>query len=189
MRLTSLLRGVLRSEGEFTTLGRELDVIESYLDIERARFEHRLRVTIDVPAQPATASACRRSCCSRSSKTRSNTASRHVSPAARSPCARRSMAQFRTRASCRLVVHDTGSWCDRRRAASVDGRRASGLRNVERRLACQYGDAASLSIHTAPGEGTTVEIRLPVESRSAISEEQHSWQRCDRPPPRRRRRR
>ena len=28
MRLTSLLRAVLRSEGEFTTLGRELDVIE-----------------------------------------------------------------------------------------------------------------------------------------------------------------
>src|SRR5437588_557786 len=37
MRLTSLRRGVLRSEGEFTTLERELEVIESYLDIERAR--------------------------------------------------------------------------------------------------------------------------------------------------------
>ena len=48
MRLTSLLRAVLRSEGEFTTLGRELDVIESYLDIERARFEHRLHVSVDV---------------------------------------------------------------------------------------------------------------------------------------------
>ena len=36
-----------------------------------------------------------------------------------------------------------------------------GLRNVERRLECQYGDAASLSIRTAPGEGTIVEIRLP----------------------------
>ncbi len=49
MRLTALLRGVLRSEGEFTTLGRELELIESYLDIERARFEQRLRVRIDVP--------------------------------------------------------------------------------------------------------------------------------------------
>ena len=50
LRLTSLLRAVLRSEGEHTTLGRELEVVESYLDIERARFEHRLRVAIDVPA-------------------------------------------------------------------------------------------------------------------------------------------
>ena len=49
MRLTSLLRGVLRSEGEFTTLGRELELVEAYLDIERARFEERLRVRIDVP--------------------------------------------------------------------------------------------------------------------------------------------
>ena len=49
MRLTALLRGVLRSEGEFTTLGREFELIESYLDIERARFEQRLRVRIDVP--------------------------------------------------------------------------------------------------------------------------------------------
>ena len=50
MRLTALLRAVLRSEGEFTTLGRELEVVESYLDIERARFDERLRVTLDVPA-------------------------------------------------------------------------------------------------------------------------------------------
>src|SRR5205085_7448824 len=51
LRLTSLLRAVLRSEGAFTTLGRELDVIEAYLDIERARFEQRLRVSIDVPVR------------------------------------------------------------------------------------------------------------------------------------------
>ena len=49
MRLTALLRSVLRSEGEFTTLGRELELVEAYLDIEHARFEQRLRVRIDVP--------------------------------------------------------------------------------------------------------------------------------------------
>src|SRR5207237_9891031 len=51
MRLTSLLRAVLRSEGEFTTLGRELELVETYLDIERERFEHRLQVTIEVPVR------------------------------------------------------------------------------------------------------------------------------------------
>src|SRR4029077_16858679 len=50
LRLTSLLRGVLRSEGEFATLGRELDIVEAYLEIEQARFEERLRVRIDVPS-------------------------------------------------------------------------------------------------------------------------------------------
>ena len=36
------------------------------------------------------------------------------------------------------------------------------MRNVERRLACQYGDAASLSIRTVPEEGTIVEVRVPL---------------------------
>ena len=49
LRLTSLLRGVLRSEGEFATLGRDLHIVESYLEIEQARFEERLRIRIDVP--------------------------------------------------------------------------------------------------------------------------------------------
>src|SRR5258708_4743886 len=55
MRLTALLRAVLRSEGEFTTLGRERAGVEAYLDLERARFERRLRVRIDVPAALASA--------------------------------------------------------------------------------------------------------------------------------------
>ena len=43
-----------------------------------------------------------------------------------------------------------------------------GLNNVERRLACQYGAAASLSIRSGPNAGTSVEIRLPVERIVAI---------------------
>ena len=49
MRLSGLLRSVLRSGEEFVTIGEELDLVEAYLDIERARFEERLRVRIDVP--------------------------------------------------------------------------------------------------------------------------------------------
>jgi sensor histidine kinase YesM len=41
-----------------------------------------------------------------------------------------------------------------------------GLRNVERRLQGQYGAAASLSIESAPGNGTRVEVRIPVTSSS-----------------------
>ena len=43
-------------------------------------------------------------------------------------------------------------------------RNGVGLQNVERRLACQYGEAASLTVDTAPGRGMTVTIVLPVES-------------------------
>src|SRR5439155_21878988 len=48
MRLSGLLRSVLRSSPEFATLGEELKIISAYLDIERARFEDRLAVKIEV---------------------------------------------------------------------------------------------------------------------------------------------
>jgi sensor histidine kinase YesM len=41
------------------------------------------------------------------------------------------------------------------------------LSNVERRLECQYGGAAALSIESTPGAGTTVQIRMPAEYRAA----------------------
>src|SRR3954469_21063734 len=50
LQLTELLRRVLRSKGEMSTLGAELSFVTAYLDIEKARFEERLSVQIDVPA-------------------------------------------------------------------------------------------------------------------------------------------
>jgi len=43
--------GVLKSADEFVPLGEELDLVEAYLDIERARFEDRLQVHIDMPLE------------------------------------------------------------------------------------------------------------------------------------------
>jgi two-component system LytT family sensor kinase len=61
-----------------------------------------------------------------------------------------------------LTVEDTGAGTTT--AALQRGRRSGvGLQNIERRLECQYGPAASLSIRTAPDEGTVVEIRMPIE--------------------------
>ena len=163
LRLTSLLRGVLRSEGEFTTLGRELDVIEAYLDIERARFEQRLRVTIDVPAalrhirlpplvlQPVVENAVKHG----------------VAPRAEGGDIRIT-AQMDAEAGgghLSVRIQDTGA------GASEDALRRGresgvGLLNVERRLHGQYGSAASLSIDSTPGAGTVVEVRIPVSSGS-----------------------
>ena len=164
LRLTSLLRGVLRSEGEFTTLGRELDLIEAYLDIERARFEQRLRVSIDVPArlrhirlpplvlQPLVENAVKHGVAQRS-------AGGDVTILARIESDPAGVRQLTVR------IEDTGA------GVSIDalqrGREQGvGLRNVERRLQGQYGAAASLSIESAPGNGTRVEVRIPVTSSS-----------------------
>jgi LytS/YehU family sensor histidine kinase len=164
LRLTSLLRGVLRSEGEFTTLGRELDVIEAYLDIERARFEHRLRVTIDVPArlrhvrlpalvlQPIVENAVKHGVAPQAS---GGEVAIHARVDPWQPDARQ----------LTVTIRDTGAGvsADQLRRGREEG---VGLRNVERRLQGQYGPAASLSIESTPGSGTTVEVRLPVTSNS-----------------------
>jgi hypothetical protein len=159
MRLTALLRSVLRSEGEFTTLGRELELIEAYLDIEHARFEQRLRVRIDVPQalrtirlpplllQPIVENAVKHGIAPlRHGGDVTVTARIHGS-------APRTLI---------LTVNDTGAGAtphelERGREDGV------GLSNIERRLARQYGTAATLAITTETGSGTTVEIRMPAD--------------------------
>jgi LytS/YehU family sensor histidine kinase len=66
-----------------------------------------------------------------------------------------------------LRVTDTGAGAteeELRRGRGI----GVGLRNVERRLACQYGDGARLAIMTRPSAGMTVEIRLPVERQAVL---------------------
>jgi len=160
LRLTTLLRGVLRSEGEFTTLGRELEVIESYLDIERARFDERLRVLIDVPAklhhvrlpplilQPLVENAVKHGI---SHKELGGDVTIRAWVEGADDHARELV----------LSVQDTGAGTTP--SALQRGREAGvGLRNIERRLDYQYGPAASLSIESAAGIGTFVLVRLPV---------------------------
>lgn len=160
MRLTALLRGVLRSEGEFTTLGRELDLIQSYLDIEHARFEERLRVSVRVPQalrelrlpplllQPLVENAVKHG----------------IAPERRGGDLLIEARTETTDGTTKLVVtvRDTGAG-----ATDADFQRSHdsgvGLRNIRQRLAVQYGDAAALIIRSAPGVGTTATLTLPAQ--------------------------
>ena len=160
LRLTSLLRGVLKSDGEFSTLGRELEIIEAYLDIERERFDERLRVSINVPQrlrsirlpalvlQPLVENAVKHGVAPSASGGEVTIHAR-VDPG---PPGVRHLS---------VIIRDTGAGvspeelCVRREVGV-------GLRNVERRLQGQYGTAASLVIDSMPGRGTIVELRLPV---------------------------
>ena len=66
-----------------------------------------------------------------------------------------------------LTVSDTGAGADHddlRRGRM----RGVGLQNVERRLACHYGDAASLTIDSGVDTGTTVEIRVPLDRTAVV---------------------
>ncbi len=169
LRLTTLLRGVFTSEGQFTTLGREIDVVESYLDIERARFEDRLGVSIDVPVrlravrvpplvlQPLVENAVKHGIAPRE-------IGGHVAVRARVEPG----GADHSRHLC-LTVDDSGAGVSTE--ALRDGiDRGVGIRNVERRLKYQYGGAASLSIRSTPGKGTIVTVILPMEASGSVSD-------------------
>lgn len=156
LRLTQLLRGVLKTTGEFTTLGEEIRIIESYLDIERARFEERLAVTIivaedlktiEIPSlvlQPLVENAIKHAV----SENRNGGA---VEVSARM-----------LNGTLIMSVSDTGRGDDP--TAVSDNSGGVGLANIRERLAAYYDDAASLALRENPYGGTTAEIAIPLAS-------------------------
>jgi sensor histidine kinase YesM len=176
MKLTNLLRGVLRTTNDFFTLGQELDLIASYLDIERARFEERLRVRVDVPepllairlpslmVQPLVENAIKHGIAPARF-------GGEVSISARLEPALKGYELTDNDVLC-VMVADTGVGASEMEIAR-GRKRGVGLRNVEERLHCYSGDAASLRITSTPGSGTVVYLRIPVSSATVSHMETH----------------
>jgi two-component system, LytTR family, sensor kinase len=158
MQLTALLRGVLKSEGEFTTLGRELELVEHYLRIERERFEERLRVRIDVPdalrahriptlvLQPLVENAIKHGVAP--SKTGADV--EVVAEAIEEPGAHR----------LQLTVRNTGMPL-RADGAVLRGDHV-GVENIRRRLSGHYDAGAKLTLTADPAGYTVATIVIPI---------------------------
>jgi len=154
MKLTALLRSVLRAEGEFTTLRREAELIGCYLDIERERFEERLDVAVTIPdaladiaiptlvVQPLVENAIKHGIAGSRSGGR-------VTVEARLDDERR---------LC-VCVRNTGAPLNSHLNAVGGG---VGLRNIEQRLACYYGAAGTVTLVTTKEGETMAELRVPV---------------------------
>jgi signal transduction histidine kinase len=166
LRLTELLRGVLREGGEVVTLGDELDLIGSYLEIERARFEERLGVEVDVPdalrtirlpsflVQPLVENAIKHGIARRK-------AGGAVSISAW-------LATQNGRPMLHISVRDTGAGATEMEVAR--GRqRGVGLNNLEQRLQSYCGGEASFSLETEPGVGATATLRFPLSPSGQVA--------------------
>jgi two-component sensor histidine kinase len=158
-RLTGLLRAVLRrTDGRFVALRDELEIVEAYLAIEHERFEERLTVTIDVPAdlrrahvpplllQPLVENAVKHGI---SPKREGG----HVTVRAR-----RHTTSDDAVGVLRLTVSDTGLGLQLHDSEAEGG---IGLSNIEGRLRLYFGDAATIIIRPTDGGGTTVELEIP----------------------------
>lgn len=156
LQLTKLLRGVLSHTAEFSTLAAEVQLIESYLEIESARFEEKLKVSLDIPKelesikvpslilQPLVENAIKHAISENRSGGTVNISARleHLANAEQDVV---------------LLVQDTGPGTDR---GINKGKEGVGLRTIRERLRACYGNSAKLTITADRGNGTSAEIRF-----------------------------
>jgi signal transduction histidine kinase len=160
MRLSSLLRSVLRASPDYSTLDEEIRIVSAYLEIERARFEDRLDVRINVEdgLRPMRVPALLIQALVE------NAIKHGISRSSRGGEVRISARlQEDDHTSLRLIVADTGSGGSE--SQFRHGRTYGvGLNNVEKRLKCYAEGRAGMRIVSEPGHGTRVEVWLPAES-------------------------
>ena len=155
VKLSFILRRLLRDSEDFTPLSREIEFIEDYLGLERARFgEEKIQFTkeidprsLDVPVpamvlQPLVENAVRHGL------------SRRVGAG---------LIAIRTECNgnlLKVVVEDDGEGFSGTPTGGI------GIANVRERLTVAYGQEGRFDIRSAPGEGTTVTLEIPVKRRA-----------------------
>ncbi len=152
VKLSNILRRLLRGGEDFVPLNREIEFIDDYLSLEVARFgPEKLKVekdldprTLDVPVpsmvlQPIVENAVRHG----------------ISPKVGGGVVR--IEASRDGEMLKVTVKDNGMGF---KESSTEG---IGLRNVRERLRVAYGQRASIQISSAGTGGTSVEILVPVE--------------------------
>jgi sensor histidine kinase YesM len=157
-RLAGIFRGtLLASEKESVTLGKELELIDAYLDVERARFGKRLRVRQDIAPearevpvpplilQPVVENAVRHG----------------ISPSVDGGTV--SIGAMLTDRGLAITIEDDGSGVDSHDLEDLMSR-GYGLRNVRDRLNARFGDGDWFSFESREGAGTRVRLLIPLES-------------------------
>lgn len=156
LRLAAVFRYVLvNGDQQFTTVSEELEFMRSYLDIEEARFEERLKVEFSVEA-----AALERKIPTLLLQPLVENAIKHgISPRMQGGTVKISAKQIS--GGFQIIVADDGVGLSPRykQDASKPGAHI-GLSNTERRLRVAYGDQASFTLRACPSGGTEAEITI-----------------------------
>jgi two-component system LytT family sensor kinase len=154
VKLSGLLRRLLRSQEHFVTLREELEAIDEYLDIESIRFGPKLRIeksiapdTLDmvVPSmllQPIV----------------ENSIKHGLSPKIGQGCITIRSTRQNGHAIIDVIDNGVGVGPDPVDRVKTGG---IGLRNVNERLRVIYGANYTLQLDSVPGEGTCARIMIP----------------------------
>jgi two-component system, LytTR family, sensor kinase len=154
VKLSGLLRRLLRSQEHFATLREELDAIDEYLDIESIRFGPRLKVEKHI--DPATLDLIVPSMMLQPLV--ENSIKHGLSDVMGE--GRITIRSLREGDHSIIDVIDNGVGIPAADAVRVKGT-GIGLRNVNERLRVIYGANYQLQLDSVPGQGTCVRIVIP----------------------------
>ncbi len=159
VEFADFIRISFRSHGQFVTMAEEIRLVDTYLDLERARFGDRLAVTLRVAPevlgvllppfvlQPLVENAVHHG----------------IEPSENRGHLEIIILDADTDAV--ISVEDDGIGADpaylRRALAGTSADEGIGLHNVDERLRTVFGEERGLTIETALGAGTKVTMRIP----------------------------
>jgi two-component system LytT family sensor kinase len=169
-RLSELLRMSLEDGAEqVTTLNKELDFVNGYLEIEKIRFGERLIVVLDVPGdtldaqvphlllQPFVENAIQHGVARLSSNGKIQ------------------ISSLRQGERLYLTVRDNGPGFDTVLGSRQDG---LGIRTSRERLQTLYGENQNLEFSTPAEGGVEVTIQIPFRQSSEKEQEHHAGHHC-----------
>jgi two-component system, LytTR family, sensor kinase len=152
--LSELLRKSLQgADRQWVALGEELEIAETYLEIEKARFAERLRVSVDVPEEL------------RRVKVPSLILQPIVENAVKHGIAKRveggsiEISAERVNGELLVSVRNDGP----RFVVEGEKRTGIGLKNVRERLASLYGERGRLLVDGGVEPGARVTVVVPLE--------------------------
>lgn len=163
------LRYSFSTKGDYATVAGELQATQTYLELQRARFDDRLEITVRMApeilpvaipflvVQPIVENAVRHGLEKKAGRG-------HIS-----------VSGFGEGALCVIEIEDDGIGMDPELAHAIlagsgPESKSVGLANVDRRLRTVYGPEHGLLIETAPGHGTKVMVRVPRYMRGVVAE-------------------
>ncbi len=164
VRLADFFRYAVRQHGQFAEFAQEYAFVRTYLTLEQARFGDRLHIDLDVDPQvlgvevpvlviqPLIENAVKHGVTADVGRGRVALRAR-VDPLSR---------------VVEVTVRDDGVGMDADRLADVMAGRARGeeqgvgLSNIRERLELLYGGQHEMHVRSAPGDGTSVRLRLPM---------------------------
>jgi LytS/YehU family sensor histidine kinase len=163
LRLSDFFRYAVRQDGHFAEFSQEYFFVRTYLSLEQARYGDRLRVRYDVDPQVLTAhvpvltiqplveNAVKHGLADKVDGG-TVTLKARVDPLTRTTSIRVADDGVGISADMLQQITESGS--------STKG--GVGLPNISERLAALYGDRYRLDIQSDEGEGTVVDLRIPL---------------------------